>query len=93
MARTSTTCSILLKTWARETRSAFSWNCTLVWWRSYTHTHTHTHTHRGMSSFVAVATAALISSHTFSTASGKFLLKKRTTSFTPQLLFVLTVIM
>lgn len=34
-----------------------------------------------------------ISLRTFSTASGKFLLKNRTTSFTLELLFVLTVIM
>lgn len=37
MASTSSTCSILLKTWAREMRSDFSWYWTLVWWRSYKH--------------------------------------------------------
>lgn len=86
MASTSTTCSILLNTWAREMRSAFSWYCTLVWWRSYKHTH------KPLFRLVAIATVPPDLLRTFSTASGKFLLKKRTTSFTLELLLVLTVI-
>lgn len=35
MPRMSTTCSILLKTWAREICSDFSWYCTLVWCLSW----------------------------------------------------------
>lgn len=35
MPRTSTTCSILLKTWASEMRSDFSWYWTLVWCLSW----------------------------------------------------------
>lgn len=84
MASTSSTCSILLKTWARETRSDFSWNWTLVWWRSY---------RQQICGSCWCCGAGEDLRATFSTASGKFLLKNPTTSFTPELLLVLTVIM
>lgn len=85
MASTSSTCSILLKTWARETRWDFSWYWTLVWWRSCKH---QTRVVEPWELLVGQSYTC-----TFSTASGKFLLKNPTTSFTPELLFVLTVIM